>query len=184
MIQEMQLPPKFALFLLAQYTQVFIAGDPQLSVTSATDITNTVLAVWRSGHYTPSAKYPYTLEETLNDAQGDQDTKQEYAAFFQPLLLTTQSMPSDVGEVCRISLIVSTRPSCPLITSQRRISMVLSSKFEKQAESPKVSQTLFIGQTTRRVLVDRSSYILSLHHEPATTSRASYGRRAAGDTFV
>ncbi len=98
-IKEMPLPPALAFFLLAQYTQVFITGDPRLSVKSGTDITNTVLALWKDGRYTPSIEYPYTLEETLKDAQDDHKTKQEYAAFFQPLDSTLYSAPHGVGEV-------------------------------------------------------------------------------------
>lgn len=99
LIQEMQLPPGMAFFLLAQYAHVFITGNPRLSVFSGTRITNTILALWQDEQYTPSSKYPYTLEETLNDVQDDQKTKRDYAEFFQPLVLTTQSVPCGSGEV-------------------------------------------------------------------------------------
>ena len=82
-IKQMQLPPGAAFFLLAQYTQVFMTGDPRLSVESGTEITNTVLTLWREGLYTPSSEYPYTLEQTLQDAQDDQKATHDYAELFR-----------------------------------------------------------------------------------------------------
>ena len=99
MIQAVGIPPAPALFLLAQYAQVSITGDSRLSVTSATEITQTVLTLWQAGFYTPGPEYPYTLEETLKDAQGEQKTKRSYAEFFQPFKSSASSTPCGVGEV-------------------------------------------------------------------------------------
>ena len=99
MIKQMHIPPGPAFFLLAQYAQAFMTGDPRVSIESATEITNTVLTLWQTGLYTPSSEYPYTLEETLKDAQGEQKTQRSYAEFFQPFIPTTRSVPRGIGEV-------------------------------------------------------------------------------------
>lgn len=99
MIQTMNIPPAPALFLLAQHAQVFMTGDSRLSITSATEITQTVLTLWQSGFYTPSPEYPYTLEETLKDAQGEQKTRRSYAEFFQPFIPIAHRVPRGIGEV-------------------------------------------------------------------------------------
>ena len=100
MIQQAHIPPASAFFLLAQYTQAFMTGDTCLSIESATEITNTFLTLWQTGVYTPSSEYPYTLEETLRDAQGEQKPERSYAEWFQPFLSTSESTPpSNIGKV-------------------------------------------------------------------------------------
>src|SRR5215471_11194168 len=63
-IKEMKLSAGAAQFLLAQYTQVLVTGDERVTLESAMEMGNAVVALWQTGYYTPSSEYPYTLEET------------------------------------------------------------------------------------------------------------------------
>src|SRR5258708_15714143 len=98
-IKEMQLGPGVAHFLLAQHTQMLATGDPRLTVESARAIANTILALWKSGLYTPCPEYPYTLEETLQEIRGGPKAKGDYARCFQPFTPTKESTPRGLGEV-------------------------------------------------------------------------------------
>ena len=98
-IQERQLGPGVAQFLLAQQTQVLVTGDPNLTTESGMDIANRVLALWQQGYYTPGPAYPYTLEETLQELQEGPKAKGNYEASFQPFTPITHEKPSGIGEV-------------------------------------------------------------------------------------
>jgi hypothetical protein len=98
-IQERQLGPGVAQFLLAQQTQVLVSGDPHLTTESGMDIANRVLALWQEGYYTPGSAYPYTLEETLQELQEGPKAKGNYEASFQPFNPVTHEKPRGIGEV-------------------------------------------------------------------------------------
>jgi hypothetical protein len=98
-IQERQLGPGAAQFLLAQQTQVLVTGDPRLTVESGMVIANRVLALWQEGYYTPGPAYPYTLEETLQELQEGPKAKGNYEASFQPFTPVNNEKPRGIGEV-------------------------------------------------------------------------------------
>jgi hypothetical protein len=98
-IKVRQLGPGAAQFLLAQQTQVFVTGDPHLTVESGRDIANRVLALWQEGYYTPGPAYPYTLEETLQELQEGPKAKGNYEASFQPFSPVNNEKPCGIGEV-------------------------------------------------------------------------------------
>jgi hypothetical protein len=98
-IKETQLGPGGAQLLLAVYTQELVTGKSSLSAESAMSIANAILQLWQAGYYTPSPAYPYTLEETLQDLQTGLETKEHYAAFFQPFLPIKAEMPAGMGQV-------------------------------------------------------------------------------------
>jgi hypothetical protein len=98
-IKERQLGPGAAQFLLAQQTQVFVTGDPHLTVESGMVIANRVLALWQDGYYRPGPAYPYTLEETLQELREGPKAKGNYEASFQPFTPTNNERPRGIGEV-------------------------------------------------------------------------------------
>ena len=98
-IQERQLGPGVAQFLLAQQTQVLVTGDPHLTTESGMDIANRVLALWQKGYYTPGPAYPYTLEETLQELQEGPKAKGNYESSFQPFTPVTHERSRGIGEV-------------------------------------------------------------------------------------
>jgi hypothetical protein len=99
MIKELELSPAAAAFLLAQHVQILVTGDRRLSVESAMAIATTTLALWQAGFYTPSADYPYTLEETLQEVQGGMKAKKDYTGCFQPSTPITKGTPQSLGSV-------------------------------------------------------------------------------------
>jgi len=98
-IKEMQLSPGAAQFLLAQQTQVLVAGDPRLTTESGMAIANRVLDLWRDGYYTPGLAYPYTFEETLLELQEGFKAKGNYETCFQPFMPVSGNIPCGIGEV-------------------------------------------------------------------------------------
>ncbi len=82
-IRERQLGPAAAQFLLAQQTHTLVTGDPRFTIESGRNMANTVLALWEAGYYAPGPEYPYTLEETLQEVQGEPHAKADYAESFQ-----------------------------------------------------------------------------------------------------
>lgn len=98
-IQERQLGPGAAQFLLAQQTQVLVTGDPRLTVESSTVMANRVLALWQEGYYTPGPAYPYTLEETLRELREGPKAKGNYEASFQPFTPVNNERPRGIGKV-------------------------------------------------------------------------------------
>ncbi|MFL5625093.1 MAG: hypothetical protein ACJ788_05795 [Ktedonobacteraceae bacterium] len=98
-IKDMQLSPGAAQFLLAQYTQALVTGDPHFTLESVMKVANTILALWQAGFYTPSPAYPYTLEETLKEIQEGPKAKEDYARSFQPFTPTKKSTPRGLGKV-------------------------------------------------------------------------------------
>jgi hypothetical protein len=98
-IRERQLGPGGAQLLLALYTQELVTGKFSLSTESAMHMANRILQLWQAGYYTPGPEYPYALEETLRDLQASVETKEHYAAFFQPFLPIKAEMPAGMGQV-------------------------------------------------------------------------------------
>jgi hypothetical protein len=98
-IKERQLGPGAAQFLLAQQTQVFVTGDPRLTVESGMAIANRVLELWQEGYYTPEPEYPFTLEETLLEIQTGPKAKGNYEACFQPFSPANSEKPYGICEV-------------------------------------------------------------------------------------
>ena len=98
-IKELELSPAAAAFLLAQHVQMLVTGDRRLSVENAMAIATTTLVLWQAGLYLPGAEYPYSLEETLQEMQGEVKAKREYTDRFQPLMPARQGMPRDLGNV-------------------------------------------------------------------------------------
>jgi len=98
-IKEMELSPGAAAFLLAQHVQFLVTGDRRLSVESAMTIATTTVVLWQAGLYTPGAEYPYSLEETLQELQGEVKAKRDYAGSFQPFTPARQGMPQGLGNV-------------------------------------------------------------------------------------
>jgi hypothetical protein len=94
-IMDMQLSPAGAEFLLAQRTKAQVTGDPRLIPELAMLFANTVLALWQAGIYTPSPKYPYTFEETLQEIQED---VQGWAVYFQPFIVAQEQALRDLGQ--------------------------------------------------------------------------------------
>src|SRR5260221_9591658 len=98
-IKDMKLGPGVAHFLLTQYTQALVTGDPRFTVESAMTAANNVLALWQTGFYTPCPEYPYTLEETLREIQAGPKAKGDYANSFQPFTPLEKTAPRGLGEV-------------------------------------------------------------------------------------
>jgi hypothetical protein len=99
LIKETKLPPGVALLLLAQYSQIHATGDSRLTIESGMVAANNVLALWKAGHYTPGADYPYTLEETLEDIRGGLKAKHDYTEFFQPFIPQEEDAPLGLHQV-------------------------------------------------------------------------------------
>jgi hypothetical protein len=83
-IKEMEVTAGVALLLLAQYTQVLISGKPHFTIESVLTTANSIVALWQTGSYCPSAHYPFALEETLQDIKEGLKAKGDYAKYFQP----------------------------------------------------------------------------------------------------
>jgi hypothetical protein len=98
-IKERQLGPGAAQFLLAQQTQVFVTGDPHLTVEIGMVMANRVLTLWQDGYYTPGPAYPYTLEETLQELQESPKAKGNYEAYIQSFSPANSEKPRGIGEV-------------------------------------------------------------------------------------
>jgi len=98
-IKEWHLSPAAAQFLLAQQTQILVTGDPRFTIESGRNMANTVLALWEAGYYTPGPEYPYTLEETLQEIQGELHAKGDYAESFQAFTPTKTDVPRGLGVV-------------------------------------------------------------------------------------
>ncbi len=98
-IKELEISAGAAVLLLAQYTQVLISGNPHITRESATTITNSVLALWQAGFYHPSAHYPFTLEETLQDLKEDLKAKVDYSKHIQPFTPSHDNTPLGVGRL-------------------------------------------------------------------------------------
>ncbi len=99
LIKEMNMSAGAAQFLLAQYTYVFATGSNQFLEEEAMMIANGVLALWKSGLYVPGPKYPFTLEETLQEIEGGLKAKKDYADAFQAFLPAKGDQPRGMGHV-------------------------------------------------------------------------------------
>jgi hypothetical protein len=98
-IKELEVSAGAAIFLVAQYAQVFISGKPHLTLESATSITNSVIALWQSGSYQPGPEYPFSLEETLLDLKNGMSSQKDYSASFQPFRPSQTSAPVGLGQI-------------------------------------------------------------------------------------
>jgi hypothetical protein len=98
-IKELEVSAGAAIFLLAQYAQALISGNPHITLESATTITDSVVAIWQTGSYHPSAEYPFTLEETLQDLAEGLNAKADYSKCFQPFALSSTNAPVGIGRV-------------------------------------------------------------------------------------
>jgi hypothetical protein len=98
-IKELEVSAGAAIFLLAQYTQALISGNPQITLESATTITDSVIALWQTDSYHPSAQYPFTLEETLQDLREDLKAKMDYSKHIQPFAPSHETIPTGVGQL-------------------------------------------------------------------------------------
>ncbi len=98
-IKDMQLGPGAAQLVLALHAQMLVTGDPRVTPESMMAAGNSVLALWQAGYYTPTPEYPFTLEETLRDAQVGPQAKADYAEAFQSLSFTDGGVPLGLGTV-------------------------------------------------------------------------------------
>lgn len=98
-IKDMEISAGPAIFLLAQYAQTLITGNPRLTVESATSISNSIIALWQTGAYQPSPQYPFTLEETLTELKDGVKAQNDYSEYFQPFTPTNPIPPRGVGQV-------------------------------------------------------------------------------------
>lgn len=98
-IKDMQLGPGAAQLVLALHAQMLVTGDPRVTPESMMAAGNSVLALWQAGYYTPTPAYPFTLEETLRDAQAGPQAKADYAEAFQPFGSTDAGIPLGLGTV-------------------------------------------------------------------------------------
>jgi hypothetical protein len=98
-IKELDIDAGAAIFLLAQYAQALITGNPHITIESAMSITDSILALWQTGTYHPSAQYPFTLEETLQDLKEGANAKADYSKYFQPFTPSNTSQPVGIGQV-------------------------------------------------------------------------------------
>lgn len=92
-IKEMKVSPVAAQFILAQYTHVLVTGSNRLSTESAMNAANKVLSLWKDGIYIPGSQYPFTLEETLQEMQGDLRAKKDYSDYFQAFIPSIKEQP-------------------------------------------------------------------------------------------
>ena len=98
-IRHAKLGPAAALFLLAQYTSVFVTGSNEISEDSATKSTNRVLSLWQDGTYAPSRAYPFTLEETLREIGQEMKPTRDYSNSFQPYIPRKDERPRGLGQL-------------------------------------------------------------------------------------
>ena len=98
-IEKMQLSPAAAQFLLAQYTSQLVTGSNELSEKDAMNSANIVLSLWKDGRYVPGPKYPFTLEETLQEIKGGLKAKKEYSDSFQAFTPTKREQPRGIGRI-------------------------------------------------------------------------------------
>lgn len=98
-IKDMELSAGAAIFLLAQYARSLITGSSSLTLKSATDISNNIVALWQAGLYQPSSQYPFTLEETLLDLKNGMKARIDYSAYFQPFTPIHPLPPRGVGQI-------------------------------------------------------------------------------------
>ena len=98
-IQERQLGPAVAQFLLAQQTLLLVTSDPRLTIESGMDMANRVLVLWQEGYYRPGSAYPFTLEETLQELQEVPKAKWNYEASFHPFTPVKYEKPCGLGQV-------------------------------------------------------------------------------------
>src|SRR6266566_1667529 len=94
MIEERQLSPAAAQFLLAQQTHTLVTGDPRFTIEGGANMANAILALWEAGYYTPGPHYPYTLQETLQEVQEEPRAKGDYAESFRPFTPANADVPS------------------------------------------------------------------------------------------
>jgi len=98
-IKEMKVSPMAAQFILAQYTHVLVTGNNHLSTESAMNAANKVLSLWKDGIYILSSQYPFTLEETLQEMQGDLRAKKDYSDYFQAFIPSAKEQPRGIEHV-------------------------------------------------------------------------------------
>lgn len=98
-IKDMEISAGPAIFLLAQYAQTLITGNPRLTLESTTSISNSIIALWQTGAYQPSSQYPFTLEETLAELKDGVKAQNDYSEYFQPFTPTNSIPPRGVGQV-------------------------------------------------------------------------------------
>lgn len=98
-IKDLDVSAGAAVLLLAQYTQALVSGNPHITLESATTITDSVLAIWQTGSYQPSAQYPFTLEETLQDLKGGLKAKTDYSKQIRPFMPSHENVPLGSGRL-------------------------------------------------------------------------------------
>lgn len=98
-IEEKQLSPAAAQFLLAQHTHTLVTGDPRFTIESGVNMANAILALWEAGYYTPGSDYPYTLQETLQEVQEEPRAKVDYAESFRPFKPVNTDVPSELRTI-------------------------------------------------------------------------------------
>jgi hypothetical protein len=98
-IKETHLGPAAAVFLMAQYTQMFATGSLRITAKSAKMVTLSVLSLWQDGFYKPGSEYPYTLEETIQDIQNGMKAKKDYTECFQPFVPAQEDSPQGMGQM-------------------------------------------------------------------------------------
>ena len=98
-IKEMKASPLAAQFILAQYTHVLVTGSNSFSTESAMNAANIVLSLWKGGIYIPSPQYPFTLEETLQEMQGNLKAKKDYSDYFQAFIPSGRERPRGIEHV-------------------------------------------------------------------------------------
>ena len=99
LIKEIQADPAAAYFLLAQRTYILTTGSNQLLETSAMNMANIVLSLWKDGIYVPSPGYPFTLEETLQDIQAGLKPTKDYADSFQDFIPLREEQSQGKGQI-------------------------------------------------------------------------------------
>jgi hypothetical protein len=98
-IKELDVSAGAAVLLLAQYTHALISGNPNITLESATTITDSVLAIWQTGSYQPGEQYPFTLEETLQDLKEDLKAKTDYSKQVRPFTPSHENIPLGSGRL-------------------------------------------------------------------------------------
>ncbi len=98
-IEERQLSPAAAQFLLAQQRQTLVTGDPRFTIESGRNMANAVLVLGEARYYKPGPEYPYTREETLRGLQEGPKAKGNDETCFQPFTPANGETPRGLGEV-------------------------------------------------------------------------------------
>jgi hypothetical protein len=98
-IQERELSAGAAIFLVAQYTQAFVTGKPDVTIESARDIASRVLLLWQTGSYQPGPAYPFSFEETVFNIEHGMHAQQDYSDHFQPFTPVQTNNPVGLRQI-------------------------------------------------------------------------------------